>query len=54
MATSSESKVAVVTGAFGVLGSAVARKFASLGARVALIDVAPQPSAELAREFGPV
>lgn len=52
MANSSEGKVAVVTGAFGVLGSAVARKFAALGARVALIDVAPQPSAELAREFG--
>lgn len=52
MATSFESKVAVITGAFGVLGSAVARKFAALGARAALIDVAPQPSAELAREFG--
>jgi NAD(P)-dependent dehydrogenase (short-subunit alcohol dehydrogenase family) len=52
MATDSSGKVAVVTGAFGVLGSSVARKFASLGARVALIDVAPQPSAELTREFG--
>jgi NAD(P)-dependent dehydrogenase (short-subunit alcohol dehydrogenase family) len=52
MATDSSGKVAVVTGAFGVLGSSVARKFAALGARVALIDVAPQPSVELAREFG--
>jgi NAD(P)-dependent dehydrogenase (short-subunit alcohol dehydrogenase family) len=52
MATDSAGKVAVVTGAFGVLGSSVARKFASLGARVALIDVAPQPSVELTREFG--
>lgn len=44
-------KVVVVTGAFGVLGSQVARKFADLGARVALVDVAAQPRPELAREF---
>jgi NAD(P)-dependent dehydrogenase (short-subunit alcohol dehydrogenase family) len=44
-------KVAVVTGAFGVLGAAVARRFAAQGARVALIDVAPQPTAEIAGEF---
>jgi len=46
-----DGKVAVVTGAFGVLGSAVARKFAALGARVALVDVAPQPTAEITAEF---
>ena len=44
--------VVVVTGAFGVLGAAVARAFARNGARVALVDVAPQPSLELQSEFG--
>ena len=40
-----------MTGAFGALGSAVARAFARTGARLALIDVA-QPSAEMQAEFG--
>jgi NAD(P)-dependent dehydrogenase (short-subunit alcohol dehydrogenase family) len=44
-------QVVVVTGAFGALGSAVARAFAAAGARLALIDVA-QPSAEIQSEFG--
>ncbi len=44
--------VVVVTGAFGVLGAAVARAFARDGARVALVDVAPQASLELQSEFG--
>ena len=44
-------RVVVVTGAFGALGSAVAREFSRRGARLALVDVA-QPSAELQREFG--
>jgi NAD(P)-dependent dehydrogenase (short-subunit alcohol dehydrogenase family) len=43
-------RVVVITGAFGVLGSAVARAFGATGARLALIDVA-QPSAELQRAF---
>jgi NAD(P)-dependent dehydrogenase (short-subunit alcohol dehydrogenase family) len=51
MAANSNGRVVVVTGAYGVLGAAVARKFATRGARVALVDVAPQPSAELAAEF---
>jgi NAD(P)-dependent dehydrogenase (short-subunit alcohol dehydrogenase family) len=51
MATTMAGKVVVVTGAFGVLGAAVARRFASLGARAALVDVASQPSVELAGEF---
>ena len=51
MSTSMTGKVVVVTGAFGVLGAAVARRFASMGARVALVDVASQPSVELAAEF---
>jgi NAD(P)-dependent dehydrogenase (short-subunit alcohol dehydrogenase family) len=44
-------QVVVVTGAFGALGSAVARAFAGAGARLALLDVA-QPSAEIQSEFG--
>ena len=40
----------VVTGAFGVLGAAVARAFAGAGARLALIDVSPPP-AELQLEL---
>ena len=43
--------VVVITGAFGVLGSAVARTFGQAGARLALVDVT-QPSAELQRDFG--
>lgn len=43
-------RVVVVTGAFGVLGTAVARAFAQAGARLALIDLA-QPSPESTREF---
>jgi NAD(P)-dependent dehydrogenase (short-subunit alcohol dehydrogenase family) len=43
-------RVVVVTGAFGVLGAAVARAFGQAGARLGLIDVA-QPSVELQREF---
>ena len=46
----SSNRVVVITGAFGVLGTAVARAFGQTGARLALIDVA-QPSAELQREF---
>jgi NAD(P)-dependent dehydrogenase (short-subunit alcohol dehydrogenase family) len=45
------AQVVVVTGAFGALGSAVARAFARTGARLALIDVS-QPSAEMQAEFG--
>jgi NAD(P)-dependent dehydrogenase (short-subunit alcohol dehydrogenase family) len=45
------AQVVVVTGAFGALGSAVARAFARTGARLALIDVT-QPSAEMQAEFG--
>jgi NAD(P)-dependent dehydrogenase (short-subunit alcohol dehydrogenase family) len=43
-------RVVVITGAFGVLGLAVARAFAQTGARLALIDIT-QPSAELQQEF---
>ena len=43
-------RVVVVTGAFGALGTAVARAFGQAGARLGLIDVA-QPPVELQREF---
>lgn len=41
----------VVTGAFGQLGSTVARAFAREGARVALLDVAPASPPALEAEF---
>jgi NAD(P)-dependent dehydrogenase (short-subunit alcohol dehydrogenase family) len=41
----------VVTGAFGNLGSVVARTFGGLGAKVALLGRS-QPRAELVKEFG--
>lgn len=37
-------RVVAITGAFGVLGSAVAKRAAANGARVALIDFAPAPA----------
>jgi len=45
-------QVVIVTGAFGALGTAVARAFAARGARLALLDVAPQPPARIREEFG--
>jgi NAD(P)-dependent dehydrogenase (short-subunit alcohol dehydrogenase family) len=45
-----QGKVVVVTGAFGALGSAVARRFGAIGANMALLDVS-QPAAELAQEY---
>jgi NAD(P)-dependent dehydrogenase (short-subunit alcohol dehydrogenase family) len=47
-----QQKVVVVTGAFGVLGTAVARAFAARGARLALLDVAPQAPPGIREEFG--
>ena len=44
-------RVVVVTGAFGALGTEVARGFASRGARLALFDLA-QPPAALQQEIG--
>jgi NAD(P)-dependent dehydrogenase (short-subunit alcohol dehydrogenase family) len=41
----SEPRVVMITGAFGALGSAVARKFRASGARLALIDHAAVPAA---------
>jgi len=48
--SAAQSRVVVVTGAFGALGTAVARAFDQTGARLALIDVS-QPSAELQHRF---
>lgn len=41
----------VVTGAFGALGSAVARAFAARGAQVALLDLSVEPPPALRAEF---
>jgi NAD(P)-dependent dehydrogenase (short-subunit alcohol dehydrogenase family) len=46
-------RVYAITGAFGVLGSAVARAAAAQGARLALIDYAKAPSGGLVSELGP-
>lgn len=43
-------RVVLITGAFGVLGAAVARNFAGAGARVVLVDRVPAP-AWAQREF---
>ena len=48
----STDRIAVVTGAFGVLGAAVARAFAARGYRVALLDMAVDPPAALQEELG--
>ncbi len=46
-----QDRVVIVTGAFGVLGTAVAGGFAARGARLALLDLAPPP-ALLQKEIG--
>ena len=47
----SEPSTVVVTGAFGALGGAVARRFASRGVRLGLLGRGPVPTA-LRQEFG--
>ena len=47
-----QSRVVVITGAFGALGRAVARAFEDQGARLALLDVAPQPSPDVRAQLG--
>jgi len=46
-----DSPTIIVTGAFGALGSVVARTLAQTGARVALVDVAREVPARLRAEF---
>jgi NAD(P)-dependent dehydrogenase (short-subunit alcohol dehydrogenase family) len=48
-----QGKAIVVTGGFGALGGAVVEAAAGRGARVAALDVAPQPPARLAERLGP-
>jgi NAD(P)-dependent dehydrogenase (short-subunit alcohol dehydrogenase family) len=48
--TNDTPSTVVVTGAFGALGSAVARAFLGTGARLALVDVS-MPSADMHAEF---
>jgi len=48
-----DGPVVVITGAFGALGQCVARAFAARGARLALLDVSPQPPASIRGELGP-
>jgi NAD(P)-dependent dehydrogenase (short-subunit alcohol dehydrogenase family) len=50
LSSNAPDRVVIVTGAFGALGSAVARRFAATGATVALLDREAVP-ADLAREF---
>ena len=50
MADNEQQRVVMVTGAFGALGRAVARRFAAAGATVGLLDRGAVPP-ELAREF---
>jgi NAD(P)-dependent dehydrogenase (short-subunit alcohol dehydrogenase family) len=47
------NRIVAVTGAFGALGSAVAKAAAAKGALVALIDFAPEPPAGLNQACGP-
>ncbi len=51
--TPDTEKLALVTGAAGVLGSATARTLAAGGYRVGLIDLNQEPLAELAGDIGP-
>ncbi len=44
--------VVVITGAFGALGRTVAQAFAARGARLALLDVAPQPPTAVREMLG--
>jgi NAD(P)-dependent dehydrogenase (short-subunit alcohol dehydrogenase family) len=48
-----QDKAVIVTGAFGILGRAVASAFAAKGARVAAVDLAPKAPAGLAESLGP-
>lgn len=48
-----QGKVVVVTGAFGALGSVVARAFAEQGATVTLLDAATSVPPAVASQFGP-
>ncbi len=48
-----QGKVAIVTGAGGGFGEGIARRFASEGAKVAVVDIRKDEAARVAREIGP-
>ncbi|MEQ8710295.1 MAG: SDR family NAD(P)-dependent oxidoreductase [Rhodospirillales bacterium] len=52
MTAGSEEKVALVTGAAGVLGEAIVRRFVSLGIRVAMADVDEGRLESLSQDIG--
>ena len=47
-----QGKNCLVTGAAGVVGEAISRRFAAMGCRLVLVDVQAQPIAALAEELG--
>ena len=47
-----QGKTVVVTGGFGILGSAVAEAAKTAGAHVAVLDLAPEPRPELRQRLG--
>jgi 3-oxoacyl-[acyl-carrier protein] reductase len=47
-----EGRVAVITGAAGAIGAAVARRYAAAGARIALVDVDAGGGERVCRELG--
>lgn len=47
-----QGKVAVVTGGAGVLGSEMCRALAAAGAKLAILDIRPEPADTLAAELG--
>ena len=47
-----EDSCVIVTGAFGVLGEAVARALAAAGARVAAVDITERPRGDLGQALG--
>ena len=47
-----KGKVCLVTGAAGVVGEAISRRFAAMGCRLVLVDVQARRLAELAGEIG--
>jgi 3-oxoacyl-[acyl-carrier protein] reductase len=47
-----QGKICLVTGAAGVVGEAISRRFAAMGCRVILIDIRAEPIAALAAELG--
>jgi 3-oxoacyl-[acyl-carrier protein] reductase len=50
--TAPQGKICLVTGAAGVVGEAISRRFAAMGCRVILVDIRADPIAALAAELG--